>query len=475
MSLRIKRSSTNHITKGLIGTSALFLFLLASCNDPADDLGYKVGEIDEIGAQTDSFEITISTVLYDPLVSSIPGEGANVSTTSYRSLMAGTVTDPEFGATRAEAFFQLAPVLSKFSIDTAAVYDSMQVYLSYQNFFGDTTGSQTLQFYELQQAPAVGTPYTVVSEGLPYQHDSLLGEMVFDEVLVDSLLKTNTSGLVRVNTNAYGKRIFDFLNSIDSLSGRDEFTAVFPGLALVPKEENGTMHTFGFPTRGSGQVMAEVFYHVPPNDTTARKIQLWLANDSTAYFRVAQSREGTPLAGLQDAGDELQPSATNQKVFSQQVTNIRSRILLGDLARLQDIADEVVIIRADLILRPQLTVGYPLPPPVKLVELREDGSIRSVNNGKTELTIKTNVLSGSQSGVKEIFQYNPAGQLYQIDITDYITTRISSDAERAKDARWDLGLTVAGAPTLNRVVFYGPDSEMAPAQLKVYYVPVMGQ
>jgi len=127
--------------------AALFITGFTSCKkiNEATDLG---DELIPVVDNVNTFEVALNTITDNRLYN----DTTKVGYGDY--VAAGDITDPEFGQTHANFYFNILPsslgVNPFINKDTARVIDSVVLSLAYQGAYGDTSsGTQTLRVFEI--------------------------------------------------------------------------------------------------------------------------------------------------------------------------------------------------------------------------------------------------------------------------------------------------------------------------------------
>lgn len=175
----------------------------------------------------DSFQMKMSTYRYDSLASAAS------------RMLVGRYTDPVFGEVTASANIELTPTYYYYSIDDAAVFDSVVINLPYDGYrYGDTLLPKTIRVQKLLKEVRLSNSQTEFynTTAIPADGQLLAEKSFFPRIGKDSLTITLAP--------AFGETIFTALRN-NNVSNREEFLNYFKGVRLSPSpSENAAVIGF---------------------------------------------------------------------------------------------------------------------------------------------------------------------------------------------------------------------------------------
>ena len=401
-------------------TTVLFifsLFTLFSCEESTDLALEGVGSETELGtAYKDDFVVEASTVL-------LPD-----SILAYRrgGLLAGRVSNNTFGTVNATSFLEVGVGSSSFTAAAGAQIDSMVLSLDYNEAYGDTTQNLTLNVHRLQE-PFKETETYYSFKSLTY-NATPLGSVTFKPtplgpsyVPVNGTAKTRKPTPVRIRLSNALAAEFLAQSGTTALSNQAQFVTNFPGIALTAGTNANSAVSFG---PGADSTYLKIYYK---SGGTKYTYQFNIAADNDYFTNIATDRAGTPLAALKQTGDSLPARNTNNQVFLQESTGLKTKISFPDLKNLKQQASDIAINRAELII-PAISVPYnTISPYVYFFETNKSNRILRDNDSN-------NTPRGLSDGNFNPFNHtSPAPgiysrdvQGYKINITSYVQALLSN-------------------------------------------------
>ncbi len=242
----------------LVLNSSLFLFsvflLFGSCkkiNEATSLGGDLIPAVDNISTFEALLETTTRTEFFN-----------DSTTASYsRPVALGYLNDAEFGTTKADIYFNVAPSSLKvnpfYNVDSIQAIDSVVLSLSYVSFYGDSNAMQTVSVFEI-------APTSVFNDTALYRYNHQpefavngmeLGSKSFSvKELNDSFSIIRKNNTVKVGnvlriplSNTIGERFKTFDTTAGPLGGfRNDstFYTLFKGLALQSKTQGNALAYF---------------------------------------------------------------------------------------------------------------------------------------------------------------------------------------------------------------------------------------
>ena len=197
----------------LISAGLMSLLILPGCNDKPTDLGLDLlppGDRIHPEFMIDS-NITTRTIKQEPVIS------------NNRTLLSlGSLNDPVFGITRASFMATFLPDFPKKNFGENPTPDSLILYLSVSDVYGDSTYVPSIEVYRLTQLLQYDTTYTSDMDPTPY----------LQQLPLPSTVTSWSDSLVKIKLD--NGLALELLN-IDTVSNSDaaEFLNYFKGLFIT--------------------------------------------------------------------------------------------------------------------------------------------------------------------------------------------------------------------------------------------------
>jgi Domain of unknown function (DUF4270) len=397
-------------------TFILFFFSLltfVSCENPQVALDLE-GETQLGTAFTDTVTVKAATVL---LNDSILGFKRG-------NLLVGQATDPTFGTTTSKAFSEVGLGASTFTEPATAVIDSMVLSLEYDEYYGDTTQNMTLRVHRLQQAFREDQIY-FANQGLPYE-EAPLGTRTFKPTPKKSVKSFNadSSAIVRLPVPLKIKLNPALANQILTqretvLANQAAFVNFLPGFALTT--DNNAKAVLGFDPDADSTYI-RIYYR-----TGGKKYSynLFLSSANNRLNQVTANRANTPLAALQNKGDSIAATATNNRVYLQESTGLKGKISFPYIKTLKEKLNGAYVNRAELIIPVVSTES--ISPYLYLYETNKTNRILRYRNGASN---EARAISGDgalyPSGyVNPVpLMYSATRKGYILNVTSYVQALI---------------------------------------------------
>lgn len=397
-------------------TRTYILFLLSfitftSCENPDIALDLE-GETKLGTAFTDTITVKAATVL---LNDSILGFKRG-------NLLAGRASDATqiFGTTTASAFTEVGLGSGSFIEPASAVIDSMVLSLDYEEYYGDTTQNLTVQVHRLQQPFAEDQIY-FADRSIPYQ-ETPLGSRTFKPTPKKTVRTYNadSSAIVRLPVplrirlnNSLANEILAQRETV--LANQQAFVNFLPGFALTTDENAQAILGFD-PDADSTYI--RIYYR---SGGKKYAYNLFLSGDNNRLNQVSTNRANSPLAALQQKGDALPASATNNRIFLQESTGLKGKISFPYIQTLKEKLNGAYINRAELILPVVSTEN--ISPYLYLYETDASNRILRYNNEARAVSSDgANYPSGYLSPAP--VQYDAVKKHYILNVTSYVQAMI---------------------------------------------------
>ncbi len=314
----------------------------------------RINEATELGSDlipavdnVNTFEEILDVEAYNEVFTSVNDSSRSIVTDE--QFLGYISNDPLFGKTKASMFFELKPILPKFSFPVSKdslFIDSVVLVLRYLETYGDSLIPQSVNVFELAQTNVFkpDSSYYIQPDAIPFQLASQIGptKTFFPNLLDDSviLFREKSKNQLRIPLNpSFGQRLLNY-DSFTTYSNDSAFKKAFAGFAVVPNNTGNAI--LGFSLRDTNTKLA-VYY----------KFKNRIGNDSTAvtYFRptnssasaneVERNYSGSALAGF------LGGTAPDNLIFLQNTPGTFAKIKIPALS----ILSNRVVHRAELIVQ----------------------------------------------------------------------------------------------------------------------------
>ncbi len=434
------------------------LLIFFACDKPDElGLGFENGQVGVYA--TDTFTLTSSVVLMDSL-----------ATKGLDYLAVGACTDPNLGTVGAEGYTQLRLTDENFDFGSNPVVDSIKLFLDYTAYFGDTTTTQTLEVYELDE---------VIDENVTYYNSStllysnLLGSLTFNG-MPDSVGKIE---ITLSNTFNNGDLI--------TLAGTDQetFNTNMNGIVITPV--NNTDGAIYLVNLLSSETKVALYYH-NDSDTLTYTFEMDGKNTQRFHSITGNRASNAFLNTLVTTGDEAVNSAANDVCYLQSGVGLRTKVNFPYVDKLSALGN-VVINKAELVI-PAIAGTTPdnFVPPTWLAFYRVD-------------TLGNIILDGSDTTYLQVEFSNPEGLnnnlsvSYDSDKEEYIVPLTNTIQQLVLGNKFIGGIMITTPPrnvdfnifgtalqisdqsslegTVERLVFGSNYHTTSPMKLRVYYTP----
>ncbi|MGB5822090.1 MAG: DUF4270 family protein [Saonia sp.] len=283
----------------------------------------------------DTLSVRTSTMKFDSIITSLSTR-----------ILVGKYVDSIFGEVEATNFFELVP--STYDIDAEAEYDSIALYLRYDDYYyNDTLSNNTIRIKRLSErlAPETGDYFYNTSNVAYFDED--LG------ILSYSPRPLGTDSLEIKLTDEFGEDLFDKFQEND-ITNLDEFKAYFKGISLRPGE-NDDGSVIGFSSTSTDSYVRLYFSVSEAEERVQSYIDFTLDLNSSSipfFNRITGLEPIEYLKLLTDKEVDLYSSETENKTYVQSGTGIATRIEFPHVKSLYTIQGDGTILSAVLKIRP---------------------------------------------------------------------------------------------------------------------------
>lgn len=276
------------------------LVIIASCKklNEATDLGDDIiPGVDGVNTFDTTLTVEAYNSIFDPAKDSIYIGAAS-------DHIFGSITnDPFFGKSNATIFLQLKPevfpytFLSGVSKDSLYI-DSVVMVLGWTGTWGDTTISQHVNVYELDQSNVFRADSFYLVRNHSFNYSNLLGGRdFFPHQLNDSIkaFQDTTVGQLRIRlSNTFGDRLLDY-DSTNAYKTDSAYNANVRGFAIVPDSNRGNA-LMSFAIYNNPKTKLAIYYRFTKggqDDTTVN--YFGFTASSAQHNHISRKFTGSPL------------------------------------------------------------------------------------------------------------------------------------------------------------------------------------
>lgn len=370
--------------------------MFAACNEDAIDssefvAGEKFTESNIRVIRIDTATVATSTIKFDSLI-----------TSQSSRILVGKYVDPEFGTVRCASYFELVP--SSYTINSEAEFDSIALYLKFDNYYyNDTLRQNTIQIKELNETLKAYNGDDLYNTGSFEYKEENLGTLTFTPrpIKADSLeIKLSDSLGLDIFKNFQEK----------SITNLAEFRDRFKGIVLHPGEtDDGSIIGFSYASEDS--YMRLFFSTAEEDERVSNHIDFTINTTSfpTPFFNQIITEEPNQyLKTLTDREMALESSDAENRSFIQSGLGIATRIQFPHIKSIYDIPGEGTILNAILKIKPS-SQSYD-----DHLILRDSLSVYlvDVNNELTEQLSDIAILNRNNQEFNDIY--------YELPLSSYI-------------------------------------------------------
>jgi Domain of unknown function (DUF4270) len=306
------------LTFGIIITGIFILFNSCKKINEATELGSDlIPPVDNIN----TFDTTISVEAYNDLFTlggtDVLKEDSTRSHYSDVQFLGKITSDPLFGKTEAEMYFELKPSTFPFyfknkpSLDSLKL-DSVVLVLNYAETYGDSTVPQTINVYEITSEFRADTSYLLRKNTDFTVSGGILGTRTFIPSSLDdsvfAYLDTTAKQLRIRLDNSFGNRLllYDTTGANNAYTSDSLFKTKFKGFAL--KSVGGGNSVMGFNLQGAGTKLAIYYRYLhgqgTDEDTTVeyfkfKPLETYGLAGTASHNYIKRDYSGTPLLAAQ--------------------------------------------------------------------------------------------------------------------------------------------------------------------------------
>lgn len=426
-------------------------WLVTACNVGSNEFTMGSEFIDGGSTLTmiDTFQIAMSTVLFDSL---------NTSNTG--TALVGHYDDPNLGNVTATTYFELG-VPTSFSESSDNVYDSTVVILRYNGYYyGDTTKWQTITVHPIADRLS-GNDW---DNGIYNNRVTPCSSEILGSVRFQHRTEVSDSLVIRMD-DSLGEELFTRMNNSDEqVASSYSLVNYFHGLAIVPDTTESNV-VYGFKADGTNLVM-RVYYHRPNSNGDGQDeytADFPYTTVDPAYNRIEADRSQTLLKSLVTQKEDLATSATDEETFIQCGTGLMTKMRFPSLNDIQLINKQGIIMKAELEFSPVVNTYDPqaLPDSLILIETNK------INAAVSTLTTSDGTTMHVSSSVDKLYNENTK---FTIDVTDFVQNAFADglyDTEKGLLIGWG---STQYLSRLDGLVIQANQKEDNGPKLKIYYM-----
>lgn len=442
----------------------LILFLSVSCSISSVE-DFVVGDNfikDQTGVvMIDTLTIQSSSIKYDSIISNSSG-----------SFLVGSNYNYFSGYKNSNSFLTM-----KFDDaieDTEFVFDSLRLILNYNTYYaGDTTVTQTLSVYQLQEQMELTDTYLYTTSNFKCDPTTL--------ATINLKPKPNSHKEVSIKLpNKLGNRLAQMIKEKkDTITNQDLFIKFFNGL-VIKSESNVKGAIVGFRTSDSGttdetsttkstiETKPEIrlYYHKYPNPNDVHDLyyKFSFVTDGIYFNQISGDPTNSLLDGISATNNERSSKLTNNYTLLQSGIQVFTKLKIPYIDNLLKIGKNSALVGATLRL-------YPIKGTYSSTNLLPDTMYVYSADHRNKL-INQITLPGSttdyayayltiQKDVEETV-------FYEIDVSGFIESELKQELETNLSLMIGYGSSAA-KKTAEHVILGGSNSGKYSPKLNVYY------
>ncbi len=365
----------------------------------------------------------------------------SLNTKSALYALLGNVNDPIFGNSNYQFYTQLAPTTTSYGWGNNAVCDSMVLQLKYENFYGDTTNTQTVNIFRLtEDMLMLDTVYYYSNKTVACNPDAI-GTLTFQpRPYTNSNIDndTLTTPVLRVPLNQELGQ--EFINAgISPFTSADAFKEFFKGVKVCCNQDEATGAALYF-SLTSAETYMRVYYH-NDNDTTYYDFNV----NSNSELRFNHFQHDYNSVGQPISFDKKE----NQLLYVQGTAGVRSWVKFTNLKKWAEQQEgHVLVHQAKLILSGAPIDSITFKPITDMIVVAAKDSVGGGYSLITDYSIGAAYYGGTYDiNTNEIY----------FRVSEYVTERINTYGSEE-----DFGLyfyTNYGSYDPRRWVFYGDKAD----------------
>jgi hypothetical protein len=425
--------------------------MLPSCQNGDLDMGSTFIHSSTYTELIDTVTIEFSSFKEDSVITSGTG-----------SALIGYYQHPILGGQSSKSYFQLKTPAGFAWDEDEEVLDSLVLKLQPNGYWeGDTMQTTFLKVHELDEKMLLLNADGKKNETTFYNVQSFKSKPEAIGQYTYKPRPTKGEELEIRLSNEYAKKIIDFMvDHKDHESKSTLFEDEFKGL-LIECDSSLTSSLMGYEITDSACHM-RLYSHIKKIYKNEREQVITLATGT--QFNSLQSNNSNVLFNqLEQKRDVLGESETQQNAILQSGTGLKIRIDFPTLNNILELKNEGTIIKAQLMLRPNMKVmdWEKLPSNIYF------GYVDKINNIEGYMTDANNNNVSSTPIIDKKYDENT---IYTVDITNYINSRLANEA--VVDTDKGIVITLPDGTmgsTYNNLVLNGHEADENKSELLLYY------
>jgi hypothetical protein len=391
---------------------------------------------------TDTFHVSLSTVLTD----SLPSSGID-------SILLGNFEDKIFGRVTCNSYFEVGLPSNASSLGDDDLFDSLTICLRYTGYsYGDTNQLIHIQIYRLlNRIELAETGYLYNTSSIPHENTPIGAYFFYPKPV------TGDSIEFRID-DAIGRELFTLMKTNDErMENESNFLEYFKGLSIIADTNyNGSVIGLNAET---DDIVLKLYGHHSGETVEELECDFPLVHAEKQFNQIVHRFNDTPLEVIQSSNEAISATEMNNKSYTQGGVGLMTKVQFPSMNEFL-LYENAFVIKAELIIRPA-RLSY------NTFELPE--SIYLYHTDK--YNILGSILSDSEGNVitpefvyDEFFEEETS---YTFDVSKFIRDELS-------DSYFDTdhGMLVTFTYeeylcSLKRIVFEAADNA---ATLKLYYV-----
>ena len=335
-----KKSMKNYI----IGIFIIIIGLV-SCDDSRNEYlaGSSWATADSRVKLIDTLTLKMSTIMMD-----------SVATSGKSEILVGRTKDDIFGEVKSSSLFEVTPASYSITNKTTAVYDSLVLYLTYNDnyYYGDTLKTFKLSVYPLENRIKLNTDGSLYNTSKFKYSSNEIGNISFLP------RPTKTNNYLKINLdNTYGLSLFNLIKT-GNVDSQEYFLNFFKGLALVPGSTNEAFLNFGIGdtidlTDEDITTVMRMYYHTKAdNGTDVTKYTLdFNINTTYQYNQIDYDFSNSELQNLTPK-NPLDSKTLGNKAYQFSAIGIYTKVEVPYINDILNLYPNVSILDANLNVKP---------------------------------------------------------------------------------------------------------------------------
>lgn len=424
------------------------LILLASCTKT--EIAFGTSYVDNENTQiikVDTFSATLSSVYVD-----------SFATTGTGVALLGMYSDPLFGKTTSQTYFEIAPPNYE-DIYQYTLYDSITLIGKLNHtYYGDSTQPVQLSVYPLTANIELDANTTSLYNTSRFPQSSIaLGNS-------SMLIQPTADDTIAIRLNdAMGQELLGMLQrKSDTITNATLFRDYYKGFTIV--SSGTTAMLLGV----NDSLTIRLHYKKQGLFLESKTLDLTIGSTNRTFNHIETDRTGTPLASLGPSNKEILAGAASNTAYSQYLSSVMAKIQFTSIRELLKAPGYKKLLRASLIIRPIESSYnfYTLPSSLRLTQT----DVLNGLNGDLYATASDGSTAVQTGNLVTDYLYGK-DSYYTYDVTAYINNLLTTNNYLYSGL---LLLQPSGTmkTTANRVVIGNRLNAAGKIELQLYYATV---